>query len=166
MAFNQHSRAHQAWRILLIHTRTEIMTYVDKMIADAIQLWDQFNFMDEDSPGPIDLYNPEWYTKNFAWGDWLAGCRLWARVKDYRLQGRIMAFQKMAAMYFIMFKDQENFESADYWTKMKDANKIMDCYLHGWKSAVPVTTFEGWMTTHPNSWANVQMIRNPARTDV
>jgi hypothetical protein len=162
MASIQHARAHQAWKSMLIHTRTELMNYQEAMVTDGCSLWFEFTCLDEHSLGAIELYNPAWVMKNFAWGQWLARCR-WAILNEERAQEGLVAFRKMCAAYRMMFKDPEIFESAVFWNKINDVNGFLGCYLHGWKSALPVISFESWMSSHAQSWTNVRLLRERLR---
>ena len=152
MATTQNFVAKRAWQSMIIHTRTEFMAYLDETTHDAVQYWGRYRYFDENDNGPSELYNPEWYRRNVAWGPWLCEANRWAKIHDARVHERLEAFDKMCAVYHMLFKDRERFDDAQFRVKLKDATSVIDCYLHAWKFAVTDQTLEEWARSHCNSW--------------
>ena len=148
----QNFLAKQAWQSVVIHTRTEFMAYLDQTIHDAFQYWGRYHYFDEHDNGTSDLYNPEWYRRNVAWGPWLCEANAWGKVLDDRLHERLVAFQTICEVYHMLFKDQEKFEDAKFRMKVSDATSVLAAYLHGWKYAILDQTIEEWARCHRTSW--------------
>ncbi len=151
---------------MIIHTRTEFMTYLDKTIQAGCDWWHHGNFTVDDSPGPSDLYKAEWYIKNKTSGNWLARDTYWAKSNEERLQERLVDFQKMCAVYHMLFRDRDNFKGDVFWNKIKDATLVLEAYLYGWRFAVQGLAFEDLIHTHPNAMLDVHCPPMAADTQV
>ena len=98
MATTQNFVAKRAWQSMIIHNRTEFMAYLDETTHDACQYWGRYNYMNEHDNGPSELYNPEWYLKNVAWGPWLCEANRWAKIRDEKVHERLVAFHRDVAV--------------------------------------------------------------------
>jgi hypothetical protein len=151
MATTQNFVAKQAWQTMIIHNRTEFMAYLDETTHDACQYWGRYRYFDENDNGPSELYNPEWYRRNVAWGPWLCEANRWAKIRDEKVHERLVAFHKMCALYHMLFKDRERFDDDRFCVKVKDAIAVIECYLCAWKYAVTDQTIERWARSHRNA---------------
>jgi hypothetical protein len=160
MASNQNTKAQEAWRAMMLHTRTEIATNVDLVIANGSLLWDEFCAHEVDTRGPIELCKPIWFMTHFGWGKWLTRCRSWALLVKPRLEGQIIEYLDMLGRYHLLFKAREEVESVAFWINIKEARSLLNCYLNGWKQAISESAFEGFVVDHPQSWTTIQMVRD------
>ena len=160
MTSKQNDKAQLAWKAMMLHTRTGIVSFVANVIATGCQMWDEFPLQDSDTTGPIELYNPTWFTKHCGWGAWLARCRSWAMLVQDRLNGKIVEYLNMMARYSTLFKGREEAETDAFWDNLQSARRLLKCYLDGWKMAIDESAFAGWVANHPKSCSPMSVPSN------
>ena len=148
----QNTNAQQAWKAMMLHTRTGIVSFVADVIATGCHKWDEFPLQDLDTRGPIELYNPSWFTTHFGWGTWLARCRSWAQLVEASLNGQLVEYLNMSARYSMLFKEREEAVTDAFWDNIKSVRRLLKCYLDGWKMAIDESAFERFLFDNPQSW--------------
>lgn len=136
MACKAISKKHQAWQTVLLHFKTEFLTFMQEMLESATYWWYLLNKVD-DGWTHADLYEPEFYYTHLNWREWYSDVMHWATMQKWALDARWLEWYRLCKITRLVFHDMENKEDEVFGDTFREVMLYLHAFQHGFNAAFP-----------------------------